>query len=139
MLWGPACSSEPGVPSRWRRLTVGVGLKKKKACSLCPCRRRRPRPGRSEPAGEEEAGLHPRADRHRGTLRGRPADRAGGEGGGGVGGASPGGKPSHAATSLQVFHKPMSESGRLKDSEMVMIFVNWKELLACNSKLVKCV
>lgn len=31
----------------------------------------------------------------------------------------------------------MSESGRLKDVEMDMIFVNWKELLACNTKLVK--
>lgn len=38
---------------------------------------------------------------------------------------------------LEVFHKPMSESGRLKDTEMNMIFVNWKELLACNTKLVK--
>ncbi|XP_037651143.1 intersectin-2b isoform X2 [Sebastes umbrosus] len=38
---------------------------------------------------------------------------------------------------LEVFHKPMSESGRLSDSEMAMMFVNWKELLACNSKLSK--
>uniref|UniRef100_A0AAQ5YBP5 Intersectin 2b n=1 Tax=Amphiprion ocellaris TaxID=80972 RepID=A0AAQ5YBP5_AMPOC len=38
---------------------------------------------------------------------------------------------------LEVFHKPMSESGRLNDAEMSMIFVNWKELLACNTKLVK--
>ncbi|XP_032375658.1 intersectin-2b [Etheostoma spectabile] len=38
---------------------------------------------------------------------------------------------------LEVFHKPMSESGRLNDAEMVMIFVNWKELLACNSKFLK--
>ncbi|XP_078107424.1 LOW QUALITY PROTEIN: intersectin-2-like [Sander vitreus] len=38
---------------------------------------------------------------------------------------------------LEVFHKPMLESGRLNDAEMVMIFVNWKELLACNSKLLK--
>ncbi|XP_049450197.1 intersectin-2b isoform X2 [Epinephelus fuscoguttatus] len=38
---------------------------------------------------------------------------------------------------LEVFHKPMSESGRLSDAEMTMIFVNWKELLACNSKLLK--
>uniref|UniRef100_A0A3B3BWE1 Intersectin 2b n=1 Tax=Oryzias melastigma TaxID=30732 RepID=A0A3B3BWE1_ORYME len=37
---------------------------------------------------------------------------------------------------LEVFHKPMSESGRLTDSEMSMIFVNWKELLACNTKFV---
>lgn len=37
----------------------------------------------------------------------------------------------------QVFHKPMSESGRLNDAEMEMIFVNWNELLTCNSKLLK--
>ncbi|XP_069378408.1 intersectin-2b isoform X2 [Paralichthys olivaceus] len=38
---------------------------------------------------------------------------------------------------LEVFHKPMSESGRLNETEMSMIFVNWKELLACNTKLLK--
>ncbi|XP_069549849.1 intersectin-2b isoform X1 [Brachyistius frenatus] len=38
---------------------------------------------------------------------------------------------------LEVFDRPMSESGRLSDAEMGMIFVNWKELLACNTKLVK--
>uniref|UniRef100_A0AAQ4RV12 Intersectin 2b n=1 Tax=Gasterosteus aculeatus aculeatus TaxID=481459 RepID=A0AAQ4RV12_GASAC len=38
---------------------------------------------------------------------------------------------------LEVFHKPMSESGRLNDAEMEMIFVNWNELLTCNSKLLK--
>uniref|UniRef100_A0A3P8PAZ7 Intersectin 2b n=1 Tax=Astatotilapia calliptera TaxID=8154 RepID=A0A3P8PAZ7_ASTCA len=38
---------------------------------------------------------------------------------------------------LEVFCKPMSASGRLNESEMSMIFVNWKELLACNSKFVK--
>uniref|UniRef100_A0A671UUI1 Intersectin 2b n=1 Tax=Sparus aurata TaxID=8175 RepID=A0A671UUI1_SPAAU len=38
---------------------------------------------------------------------------------------------------LEVFHKPMSESGRVKDAEMAMIFVNWKELMACNTKLLK--
>ncbi|XP_060897055.1 intersectin-2b [Labrus mixtus] len=38
---------------------------------------------------------------------------------------------------LDVFHKPMSESGRMKDEEMTMIFVNWKELLTCNTKLLK--
>ncbi|XP_031586760.2 intersectin-2b isoform X1 [Oreochromis aureus] len=38
---------------------------------------------------------------------------------------------------LEVFYKPMSASGRLNESEMNMIFVNWKELLACNSKFVK--
>uniref|UniRef100_A0A672GQ52 Intersectin 2b n=1 Tax=Salarias fasciatus TaxID=181472 RepID=A0A672GQ52_SALFA len=38
---------------------------------------------------------------------------------------------------LDVFHRPMSQSGRLTEAEMSMIFVNWKELLACNAKLVK--
>ncbi|KAM4602595.1 intersectin-2b [Polymixia lowei] len=38
---------------------------------------------------------------------------------------------------LEVFHKPMSESGRLTEAEMSMIFVNWKELIACNTKLLK--
>uniref|UniRef100_A0A8D3DIQ3 Intersectin 2b n=1 Tax=Scophthalmus maximus TaxID=52904 RepID=A0A8D3DIQ3_SCOMX len=38
---------------------------------------------------------------------------------------------------LEVFHRPMSESGRLNEAEMSMIFVNWKELLACNTKLLK--
>ncbi|XP_064809278.1 intersectin-2-like isoform X2 [Oncorhynchus masou masou] len=38
---------------------------------------------------------------------------------------------------MEVFHKPMSESGRLTEAEMVMIFVNWKELIACNTKLLK--
>uniref|UniRef100_A0A8C5GW75 Intersectin-2-like n=1 Tax=Gouania willdenowi TaxID=441366 RepID=A0A8C5GW75_GOUWI len=38
---------------------------------------------------------------------------------------------------LEVFYKPMSESGRLNEAEMSLIFVNWKELLACNTKLVQ--
>ncbi|XP_071368727.1 intersectin-2b [Centroberyx affinis] len=38
---------------------------------------------------------------------------------------------------LEVFHKPMLESGRLTEAEMAMIFVNWKELIACNTKLLK--
>uniref|UniRef100_A0A4W5K8W1 Intersectin 2b n=1 Tax=Hucho hucho TaxID=62062 RepID=A0A4W5K8W1_9TELE len=38
---------------------------------------------------------------------------------------------------MEVFHKPMSESGRLTEAEMSMIFVNWKELIACNTKLLK--
>uniref|UniRef100_A0A665V192 Intersectin 2b n=1 Tax=Echeneis naucrates TaxID=173247 RepID=A0A665V192_ECHNA len=40
-------------------------------------------------------------------------------------------------TVLEVFYRPMSESGRVNDTEMSMIFVNWKELLACNTKLSK--
>uniref|UniRef100_A0A3B3RLK1 Intersectin 2 n=1 Tax=Paramormyrops kingsleyae TaxID=1676925 RepID=A0A3B3RLK1_9TELE len=38
---------------------------------------------------------------------------------------------------LEVFHKPMSESGRLTDVEMAMIFVNWKDLIMSNTKLHK--
>ncbi|XP_067448433.1 intersectin-2b isoform X2 [Thunnus thynnus] len=36
-----------------------------------------------------------------------------------------------------VFQKPMSESGRLNEAEMNMIFVNWRELEACNTKFLK--
>ncbi|KAG7279130.1 hypothetical protein CRUP_022325, partial [Coryphaenoides rupestris] len=35
---------------------------------------------------------------------------------------------------LEVFHKPMSESGRLTEAEMVMLFVNWKEALRVRKK-----
>ncbi|XP_047429814.1 intersectin-2a isoform X3 [Mugil cephalus] len=38
---------------------------------------------------------------------------------------------------LDVFHKPMSESGRLTEAEMAVIFVNWRELIMCNTKLLK--
>ncbi|XP_048861414.1 intersectin-2-like [Brienomyrus brachyistius] len=38
---------------------------------------------------------------------------------------------------LEVFYKPMSESGRLTDVEMAMIFVNWKDLIMSNTKLHK--
>ncbi|XP_030577284.1 intersectin-2a isoform X2 [Archocentrus centrarchus] len=38
---------------------------------------------------------------------------------------------------LEVFYKPMSESGRLTEAEMAVIFVNWTELIMCNSKLLK--
>ncbi|KAF5885983.1 intersectin-2-like isoform X1, partial [Clarias magur] len=38
---------------------------------------------------------------------------------------------------LEVFHKPMSESGRLTESEMNMLFGNWKELITSNTKLLK--
>ncbi|XP_055086190.1 intersectin-2b [Periophthalmus magnuspinnatus] len=38
---------------------------------------------------------------------------------------------------LDVFHRPMSESGRLTEAEMQKIFVNWKELLPCNNRLLK--
>ncbi|XP_041660585.1 intersectin-2a isoform X2 [Cheilinus undulatus] len=38
---------------------------------------------------------------------------------------------------LEVFYKPMSESGRLTEDEMGVIFVNWRELIMCNTKLLK--
>lgn len=38
---------------------------------------------------------------------------------------------------LQVFQKPMAESGVLTEAEMAMIFVNWKELIMSNTKLLK--
>uniref|UniRef100_A0A8C9ZCA7 Intersectin 2a n=1 Tax=Sander lucioperca TaxID=283035 RepID=A0A8C9ZCA7_SANLU len=38
---------------------------------------------------------------------------------------------------LEVFYKPMSESGCLTEAEMGVIFVNWRELIMCNTKLLK--
>uniref|UniRef100_A0A8B9HAZ8 Intersectin 2a n=1 Tax=Astyanax mexicanus TaxID=7994 RepID=A0A8B9HAZ8_ASTMX len=38
---------------------------------------------------------------------------------------------------LEVFYKPMTESGRLTEAEMGVIFVNWRELIMCNTKLLK--
>uniref|UniRef100_A0A8C1V5N0 Intersectin 2a n=1 Tax=Cyprinus carpio TaxID=7962 RepID=A0A8C1V5N0_CYPCA len=38
---------------------------------------------------------------------------------------------------LEVFYKPMAESGRLTEAEMSMIFVNWRELIMCSTKLLK--
>ncbi|TNM95026.1 hypothetical protein fugu_017785 [Takifugu bimaculatus] len=38
---------------------------------------------------------------------------------------------------LEVFYKPMSDSGRLTEEEMGVIFVNWRELIMCNTKLLK--
>uniref|UniRef100_A0AAQ4Q9C8 Intersectin 2a n=1 Tax=Gasterosteus aculeatus aculeatus TaxID=481459 RepID=A0AAQ4Q9C8_GASAC len=38
---------------------------------------------------------------------------------------------------LEVFYKPMSESGRLTEAETGAIFVNWRELIMCNTKLLK--
>ncbi|XP_036003423.1 intersectin-2a isoform X3 [Fundulus heteroclitus] len=37
---------------------------------------------------------------------------------------------------LEVFYKPMSESGRLTEAEMAVIFVNWRELILCNTRLL---
>ncbi|XP_077444012.1 intersectin-2-like isoform X2 [Stigmatopora argus] len=38
---------------------------------------------------------------------------------------------------LEVFYKPMSESGRLTEAEMGVIFANWREIIACNAKFLK--
>nr|AAI51971.1 LOC566412 protein [Danio rerio] len=38
---------------------------------------------------------------------------------------------------VEVFYKPMAESGRLTEAEMSMIFVNWRELIMCSTKLLK--
>ncbi|KAG8580074.1 hypothetical protein GDO81_007120 [Engystomops pustulosus] len=38
---------------------------------------------------------------------------------------------------IEVFQKPMAESGALTEAEMGMIFVNWKELIMSNTKLLK--
>ncbi|XP_068505367.1 intersectin-2a isoform X1 [Syngnathus scovelli] len=38
---------------------------------------------------------------------------------------------------LEVFYKPMSESGRLTEAEMGVIFINWRELIVCNSRLLQ--
>nr|XP_048292615.1 intersectin-2 isoform X4 [Myodes glareolus] len=38
---------------------------------------------------------------------------------------------------IEVFQKPMAESGFLTEAEMALIFVNWKELIMSNTKLLK--
>ncbi|XP_018431025.1 PREDICTED: intersectin-2 [Nanorana parkeri] len=38
---------------------------------------------------------------------------------------------------VEVFQKPMAESGHLSESDMGLIFVNWKELILSNTKLLK--
>uniref|UniRef100_A0A3P8WQR6 Intersectin-1 n=1 Tax=Cynoglossus semilaevis TaxID=244447 RepID=A0A3P8WQR6_CYNSE len=37
----------------------------------------------------------------------------------------------------EIFHKPLLESELLTEKEVAMIFVNWKELIMCNIKLLK--
>lgn len=37
----------------------------------------------------------------------------------------------------QIFQKPLMESELLTEKEGAMIFVNWKELIMCNIKLLK--
>lgn len=38
---------------------------------------------------------------------------------------------------VQIFHKPLLECELLTEKEVAMIFVNWKELIMCNIKLLK--
>ncbi|XP_072263549.1 intersectin-2 isoform X1 [Pyxicephalus adspersus] len=38
---------------------------------------------------------------------------------------------------IEVFQKPMAESGHLGEAELGLIFVNWKELIMSNTKLLK--
>ncbi|XP_064627366.1 intersectin-1-like isoform X4 [Lineus longissimus] len=38
---------------------------------------------------------------------------------------------------LEVFYEPLAESKTLTDDELQMVFVNWKELIVCNMKLLK--
>lgn len=38
---------------------------------------------------------------------------------------------------LQIFHKPLLDCELLTEKEVAMIFVNWKELIMCNIKLLK--
>lgn len=40
---------------------------------------------------------------------------------------------------LQVFYRPLTESKVIPENELDAIFVNWKELIHCNRKLVKSV
>lgn len=37
----------------------------------------------------------------------------------------------------QIFQKPLMESELVTEKEVAMIFVNWKELIMCNIKLLK--
>uniref|UniRef100_A0A6Q2YYZ7 Intersectin 2a n=1 Tax=Esox lucius TaxID=8010 RepID=A0A6Q2YYZ7_ESOLU len=38
---------------------------------------------------------------------------------------------------MEVFYKPMSVSGHLTEDDMAVIFVNWSELITCNSRLLR--
>ncbi|XP_038078610.1 intersectin-1-like [Patiria miniata] len=38
---------------------------------------------------------------------------------------------------IEVFQKPLSESGKLDVQEISRIFVNWREIIQCNNKLLK--
>ncbi|KAL0967131.1 hypothetical protein UPYG_G00248170 [Umbra pygmaea] len=38
---------------------------------------------------------------------------------------------------MEVFYQPMSDSGYLTEEEMLVIFMNWRELILCNRRLLK--
>lgn len=40
-------------------------------------------------------------------------------------------------TSRQVFYNPLAESGMLTEKELSTVFINWKELIWCNTGLLK--
>ena len=40
---------------------------------------------------------------------------------------------------LQIFYTPLEASGIITDEELQMIFVNWSELVMCNTKFLKLV
>ena len=40
-------------------------------------------------------------------------------------------------TARQVFYNPLAESGMLTEQEFSTVFINWKELIWCNTRLLK--
>lgn len=45
--------------------------------------------------------------------------------------------PQFQCVTFQAFYKPLKESGALTDEQLQAIFVNWKDLIVCNTKLQK--
>lgn len=41
------------------------------------------------------------------------------------------------SATLEVFYNPLAESGLLTEQELVTVFINWKELIWCNMRLLK--
>lgn len=37
----------------------------------------------------------------------------------------------------QVFYNPLADSGMLTEQELSTVFINWKELMLCNMRLLK--
>lgn len=38
---------------------------------------------------------------------------------------------------FQVFYNPLADSGMLTEQELSTVFINWKELIWCNMRLLK--